>query len=57
MDKFEKYQAEALVHRKLPLSALTGIACYNETVKTEIESLCDSKGHEVQIFTRRNWFL
>jgi hypothetical protein len=57
MAKFEKYQAEALVYKKLPLSALIGIACYNDTVKTEIEKLCDSKGHKVQIVTRRNWFL
>jgi ssDNA thymidine ADP-ribosyltransferase, DarT len=34
-----------------------GIACYNDTVKTEIEKLRDSKGHKVQIVTRRNWFL
>jgi hypothetical protein len=57
MDKFEKYQAEALVYKKLPLNALMGIACYNDTVKTEIEKLCDSKGHKVQIVARRNWFL
>jgi len=57
MDKFEKYQAEALVHKKLPLSALSGIACYNDAVKTEVESLCDSKGQNVKIVTRRNWFL
>lgn len=56
-DKFDKYQAEALVHKKLPLSALMGIACYNDTVKSEMEALCDSKGHKVQIVTRRNWFL
>lgn len=57
MDKFEKYQAEALVHKKLPLSALMGIACYNDTVKTEVEQLCDSKGHKLEIVTRPNWFL
>ena len=57
MEKFEKYQAEALVHKKLPLSALLGIACYNNTVKTEIGTLCDSKGQKVQVVTRRQWFL
>ncbi|KRQ16855.1 type II toxin-antitoxin system toxin DNA ADP-ribosyl transferase DarT [Bradyrhizobium manausense] len=57
MDKFEKYQAEALVHKKLPLNALMGIACFNDAVKTEVEQLCDSKGHKLQIVTRRNWFL
>ena len=57
MDKFEKYQAEALVHKKLPLSGLLGIACFNDTVKTEIEQLCNSGGHKLQIATRPNWFL
>lgn len=57
MDKFEKYQAEALVHKKLPLSALLSLVCYNVAVKTEMQQLCDSKGHKVQILTRRNWFL
>jgi hypothetical protein len=57
MDKFEKYQAEALVHKKMPLSGLMGIACYNDAVKTEMEKLCDSKGQKLEIVTRRNWFL
>ncbi|WP_225649520.1 DUF4433 domain-containing protein [Bradyrhizobium australafricanum] len=55
-DKFEKYQAEALVHKKLPLSALFGIACFNDTVKAEVEQLCNSKGYKLQIVTRREWF-
>jgi hypothetical protein len=32
-DKFEKYQAEALVHRHVPVEALLGIVCYNESAK------------------------
>lgn len=57
VDKFEKYQAEALVHKKLPLNGLMGIACYNDAVNTEVQQLCDSKGHKVHIVTRRDWFL
>ncbi|WP_375049781.1 DarT ssDNA thymidine ADP-ribosyltransferase family protein [Bradyrhizobium sp. 8-10B] len=49
--------AQALVHKKLPLSALFGIACFNDTVKAEVEQLCNSKGHKLQIVTRREWFL
>jgi hypothetical protein len=56
-DKFEKYQAEALVHKKMPLGAIMGIACYNETVKGEMEKLCDSKGQTVKVLNRRAWFL
>jgi hypothetical protein len=57
VEKFDKYQAEALVHNKLPLNALMGIACCSDAVKSEIEQLCDSKGHKLQVVTRPNWFV
>jgi hypothetical protein len=31
--KLSRYQAEALVHRHLPVSGLLGIACYDEAVR------------------------
>jgi len=30
-EKTDRYQAEALVHRHLPIASLLGIACYNVT--------------------------
>jgi len=32
-EKVERYQAEALVHRCLPLETLLGIVCYTDTMK------------------------
>lgn len=31
--KFERYQAEALIHHHLPVSGLLGIVCYTEALK------------------------
>lgn len=42
--KQSRYQAEALVHRHVPLEALSGIVCCNDTVKHSLETLiaqCD----------------
>ena len=33
-DRFERYQAEALVHQRVPFDALVGTACYNEAGMT-----------------------
>lgn len=35
--RIERYQAEALVHRHLPLDALLGMACYDQGSKRRIE--------------------
>ena len=34
--KLVRYQAEALVHRTVPVDALLGIACYDATVKQQL---------------------
>jgi hypothetical protein len=56
IEKFEKYQAEALVHKMVPLKAL-GVACYSDTVTSEVQALADSKGLNLKILTRREWYL
>ena len=43
--KFERYQAEALVHHICPVEALLGMMCYNEKVK----SLLDQKLREADV--------
>lgn len=57
VDKFEKYQAEALVHKHVPLEALLGIACYNENVRANVESEADSRGAGIKVLAKRGWFL
>jgi hypothetical protein len=57
LEKFEKYQAEALVHKNVPLSALLGVGCYNDAVRDEVKALADSKGKKLKVLTRRTWYL
>ena len=38
IDRFERYQAEALVHEHMPISSLAGIVCYNSVIKSEVEA-------------------
>ena len=56
-DKFEKYQAEALIYQHMPVNALIGIACYNRVVRDEIRELAVEHGAEVEIFAQSSWYL
>lgn len=55
-DKFERYQAEALVHRHVPLSALLGIVCYTDTMKADIEGKMLAQGVTLPVHTRPGWY-
>ncbi len=56
-DRFERYQAEALVHRHVPVEALLGIVCFNEAEKTRMEGLAASAGRDVRVIVKRGWYL
>lgn len=56
-DKFEKYQAEALVYKHVPINALLGIVCYNEAVRSAIQAEADKHGTAVKIVARPKWYL
>lgn len=54
--KIERYQAEALVHRYLPVVALKGVACYTEAIRQEIEAAAAAHGVELTTIVRRGWY-
>lgn len=56
-DKFEKYQAEALVYRHVPVKALLGIVCYSDDVKAAI--LTETSKHQVtiKVVAQPKWYL
>jgi hypothetical protein len=56
-DRFERYQAEALVHSHMPITGLLGIACFNDVVRFEVETLAQKFGHNVTVQTMKNWYL
>lgn len=55
-EKSELYQAEALVHRRLPVDALLGVVAYNDVVKDEIQALVDARHLDLSAYSKRTWF-
>lgn len=54
--KFERYQAEFLIHQHCPMSAIIGICCYNDSVISRIQPLLDVRSLSLQIVSRPNWY-
>ena len=54
--KFERYQAEALIHRHCPVSGLIGIMCYSEAVKMQVDTQVKAKGLELPVYSRPGWY-
>lgn len=51
-----RYQAEALVHRHVPLEAVLGIVCHNETVSHSIESLLEERNEKIAVRAIPAWY-
>ena len=54
--KIERYQAEALVHRHLPVGALRAILCYSENQRKRVEGWAAAATCSVPILTRRSFY-
>ena len=54
--KFERYQAEALVHRHCPVDGLKGVVCYTDDMKQRIErQLADAKV-KLPVHAKKDWY-
>ncbi|MEX0943653.1 MAG: DUF4433 domain-containing protein [Pseudomonadales bacterium] len=54
--KFEKYQAEALVYRHLPVECLIGIVCYDANSKEQLTDSANERGIDLDIEHRPGWY-
>jgi hypothetical protein len=54
--KQARYQAEALVHRHVPVDALLGLACYDEEVKDRLDAMAVEAGVSLFVKVTRNWY-
>ncbi|WP_083924429.1 type II toxin-antitoxin system toxin DNA ADP-ribosyl transferase DarT [Lamprocystis purpurea] len=54
--KFERYQAEALVHRQVPFAALLGIACYTDSVRLALEQQALARSLHIKVLCRPDWY-
>ena len=55
-EKTDRYQAEALVHRHLPVEHLAGIVCLSENEKRTLIAQREEVGLELKIEARPNWY-
>ena len=54
--KFERYQAEALIHQYLPVRGLYGIVCYTEALKKSIEQEIQVRNLNLPVYARTGWY-
>ncbi|MEQ3648443.1 DUF4433 domain-containing protein [Hyphomonas sp.] len=54
--RFERYQAEALVHREVPVEALLGVATYNDAVKERVTAFAAVYGVELKVIAKASWY-
>jgi hypothetical protein len=56
-DRFEKYQAEALVYKNVPVDALLTIMCHTDSVRDEVAATCAAKNLNIKVVNGRQWYL
>jgi hypothetical protein len=54
--KVERYQAEALVYKSMPVAALQGIICYNDEVKLTIDAQLSAIGGTLKAYSYPGWY-
>jgi len=55
-EKVERYQAEALVRNQVPVEALLGVACFNETASARINDDRIATGRAIQSVITPGWY-
>lgn len=55
--RFERYEAECLVHRHVPVEALLGLACSGATEQNSLQQAVAACGLELPVAVRNHWFI
>jgi hypothetical protein len=55
-EKVERYQAEALIHRHMPVDALIGAVCYTQQVKQELQEQAEGLAVALDIRCLPKWY-
>lgn len=56
LGKTDRYQAEALVWKHLPIEGMLGVCCYTEGVRGAIKAEAEGLGVTVSIFKKSEWY-
>jgi hypothetical protein len=54
--KKERYQAEALVHKHLPVDALSGLACYNDEARKALNAALAKRKQTMKVVKMPDWY-
>lgn len=54
--KKERYQAEALVHKHLPVDALAGFVCYNDPAAAAINKALAKRNMTAKVVKKPDWY-
>jgi hypothetical protein len=52
----ERYQAEALVHKRLPVEALSGFVCYNDDAFKVVASAVEARRQIAKVIKKSDWY-
>lgn len=55
-EKTDRYQAEALIHKHLPVERLMGIVCHGENEKRTLNFQREELGMQLQIVAQPSWY-
>ena len=55
-EKTDRYQAEALIHKHLPIEHLKGIVCFRQNEQRTFELQKEEEGLELKILARSDWY-
>ena len=55
-EKTERYQAETLVHRHLPMEPIDAIVCGDDDTTTRVTEMVSERGRQIEVDCRRRWF-
>lgn len=55
--RFERYEAECLAHRHVPVEALIGLACSDAPAQNSLEAAVADCGLKLPVAVRSHWFI
>ncbi|WP_340619610.1 type II toxin-antitoxin system toxin DNA ADP-ribosyl transferase DarT [Xenorhabdus siamensis] len=55
-EKVERYQAEALIYKYMPINALLGAVCYTQSVQQELQKQANGLGVKLDIHCIPGWY-
>jgi ssDNA thymidine ADP-ribosyltransferase, DarT len=54
--KKERYQAEALIHKHLPIGALAGLVCYDDDVLKSLSAALAKRNQTMKVVKQPSWY-